>query len=89
MSAAIALEGTENCVILAAGTDGKDGPTDAAGAVVDGSTARNMKIAGIDPYKMLKNNDSYNALEPVGEVIITGPTGTNLMDVVMVLIGNA
>jgi glycerate-2-kinase len=89
LSAAIALEDTKNCAILAAGTDGKDGPTDAAGAAVDDSTVRNMKDAGIDPKKMLTDNDSYNALEPVGDVIITGPTGTNLMDVVMVLIGNA
>jgi glycerate-2-kinase len=89
LSAALALEGTKKCAILAAGTDGKDGPTNAAGAAVDGSTVLRMKNAGIDPHKMLKDNDSFNGLEPVGDVIITGHTGTNLMDVVMVLIGNA
>lgn len=86
LAAAIALDGNEDCFVLAAGTDGKDGPTDAAGAVADGtSLARGIKI-GVDSKQMLVNNDSYNFFEPLGDLVITGPTGTNLMDIAVLVV---
>jgi glycerate 2-kinase len=85
LAAAIALEGHDACLLLSAGTDGKDGPTDAAGAIADGSTIRRSMERGLDAKSALENNDSYNLFAPLGDVLKTGPTGTNLMDVVMIL----
>lgn len=67
------------------GTDGTDGPTDAAGAIVDGRTVRKMLDAGIDPQLFLLDNDSYHALEKSGDLFITGPTGTNVNDLIVLL----
>lgn len=89
LAAAIELQGAESCLILAAGTDGIDGPTDAAGAVVDGFTTLRACEVDLDPVTFLENNDSYRFFKPLGDLITTGPTGTNLMDVVVVLIGEA
>ena len=69
--------------LLAAGTDGRDGPTDAAGAVVDGSTWDRIAAAGRDPQRDLQRHDSYPALEAAGALIRSGPTGTNVMDIVV------
>lgn len=88
LSAAIEIDGIENTVICSVGTDGTDGPTDAAGGMVDGTTCTRMRTLGIDPVKMLLNNDSYNALKAVGDLVIIGPTGTNVNDLILVLIGN-
>lgn len=71
--------------LLAAGTDGRDGPTDAAGAVVDGSTWSNIAAAGIDPSGALRGHDAYPALDAAGALLRTGATGTNVMDVVIAL----
>jgi hydroxypyruvate reductase len=86
LSAAIALEGIEGVILCSAGTDGTDGPTDAAGGIVDGSTAKTLKAMGEDPYQYLENNDSYNALKKSGALLITGPTGTNVNDLIIGLI---
>jgi len=72
--------------ILTAGTDGTDGPTDAAGAVVDSETVHDALAKNIDPGKYLKEFDSYNFFKKAGGHIITGPTMTNVMDIVVVLI---
>ncbi|MGJ8453817.1 glycerate kinase type-2 family protein [Pseudothermotoga sp. U03pept] len=87
LSAAIEIDGFEKIVICSLGTDGTDGPTDAAGGIVDGTTCKRMKALGIEPVKMLLNNDSYNALKPIGDLLITGPTGTNVNDLVFLLVG--
>lgn len=80
------ITGIEGCVLLSAGTDGTDGPTDAAGAVVDGYTIERACGMGLDPVVALENNDSYNFFRGTGELLITGPTGTNVMDLqIMVL----
>jgi len=74
-------------LIFCAGTDGTDGPTDAAGAFCTGqSLARGIKL-GLDAEEALQNNDSYNYFKKLGNLIITGPTGTNLMDIYMLLVG--
>ncbi len=73
-------------VFLSAGTDGIDGPTEAAGAVVDQSTWRNAEKSGIDPNHYLANNDSYHFFDKAGGHIITGPTGNNVMDIQFLII---
>lgn len=79
LAAAIELEGTD-AVFGTLGTDGVDGPTDAAGAVVDGTTAEALRSAGVDPAAALAACDSHTALGAVGALIRTGPTGTNVAD---------
>ncbi|HEY3935252.1 MAG TPA: DUF4147 domain-containing protein [Gemmatimonadales bacterium] len=69
--------------ILSAGTDGRDGPTDAAGAIVDGSVWNRIVQAGRDPVRDLANHDAYHALDAAGALIRTGPTGTNVTDLVL------
>lgn len=80
LSLAIALDGIEGVTALAADTDGIDGSEDNAGGFVDGSSARRMREAGIDPQAALANNDAYGALEAAGDLLVTGPTGTNVND---------
>ena len=87
LSAAFKIDGIRNAAVFSVGSDGTDGPTDAAGGYVDGSTIRTIIEAGLDPERMLYDNDSYNALRTSGGLIITGPTGTNVNDVAVVLIG--
>ncbi len=86
LSAALGIQGLENTCIFSIGSDGTDGPTDAAGGIVDGETIGRMKENRIDAAKMLERNDSYNALKAVQGLVITGPTGTNVNDVAVVLI---
>ncbi|WCT74158.1 DUF4147 domain-containing protein [Sphingomonas naphthae] len=81
--AAKALEGTADVALLSSGTDGTDGPTDAAGAFVDGDTIGRSLAAGLDPATTLANNDSYTLFGRLGELHMTGPTGTNVMDLVV------
>ena len=69
-----------NWVFLSGGTDGRDGPTDAAGGLVDAGTLKRMRAAGVDPLKSLANNDSYHALMAADDLLITGATGTNVAD---------
>jgi len=83
---AIEVEGIDGITLLSAGTDGTDGPTDAAGAIVDGQTTRKARNLGLDPETYLRHNDSYTFFKRIGELFITGPTGTNVMDVQMVVI---
>ncbi len=85
LASAEGINGLDNVVILSAGSDGTDGPTDAAGGIVDGSTWTMIKKIGADPLKMLGDNDSYNALNLCGCLIKTGPTGTNVNDLVLLL----
>ena len=87
LSFALAIEGLENIVLCSFGTDGTDGPTDAAGGIVDGQTAHKIRKAGLSPESFLENNDSYNALKIAGDLLITGPTGTNVNDLIVLLVG--
>ena len=80
---ALAAPDAPRTVVLAAGTDGRDGPTDAAGAVVTNDTWRSIAGAGIDPVAALERCDAYQALRAVDALLITGPTGTNVGDVVI------
>ena len=77
---AIAIEGVDGITAMAADTDGIDGAGDNAGAVADGSSATRMRAAGIDPLAALGNNDAYNAFRAIGDLFVTGPTGTNVND---------
>ena len=86
LSAALGIEGISNVLIASAGSDGTDGPTDAAGGIVDGGTAAEMRLHGADPARALADNDSYHALKSAGSLFFTGPTGTNVNDVALVLI---
>jgi glycerate-2-kinase len=79
------LEGASGVVLLSAGTDGTDGPTDAAGAFADGTTWERARRAGLDPRSMLADNDSYPLFERLGDLLKTGPTGTNVNDLVIAL----
>jgi len=80
------IEGTEDITLVSAGTDGTDGPTNAAGAVVDGQTIKRAREKGLDPDAYLKNNDSYTFFKNTGELLITGSTGTNVMDIQVIVI---
>jgi glycerate 2-kinase len=86
LAAAVALEGQDGVVALAAGTDGTDGPTDAAGAVVDGGSAQRARERGLDPRASLDANDSNPVLAASGDLVVTGPTNTNLLDLYLLLI---
>ncbi|NLJ41032.1 MAG: glycerate kinase [Clostridiales bacterium] len=86
LASSIEIAGLDNVAIFSVGSDGTDGPTDAAGGYVDGKTAVQLAEKNIDVYDVLKNNDSYHALEKVDGLIKTGPTGTNVNDVSVVLV---
>ncbi|MDD6201149.1 MAG: DUF4147 domain-containing protein [Firmicutes bacterium] len=83
LAAAGILDGVPNAALISVGSDGTDGPTDAAGGYVDGTTVRRLRESGLDYDAMLKNNDAYHALEKTDGLIITGPTGTNVNDLVV------
>jgi len=85
LAAATKIEGLREVVIASVGTDGTDGPTDAAGGIADGNTAQKLKKKGINIESALANNDSYHALDAVGNLIKTGPTGTNVNDLIIAL----
>ncbi|MBQ3645910.1 MAG: DUF4147 domain-containing protein, partial [Synergistaceae bacterium] len=87
LSAAVGISGIENVVIASLGSDGTDGPTDAAGGIVDGKTESILKSKGINISDVLKNNDAYNALKAADSLLMTGATGTNVNDVAIALIG--
>lgn len=82
------IKGLPGITFLSAGTDGTDGPTDAAGAIVDGQTLAKAAGAGFDAGEYLKNNDSYTFFSRMGDLFITGPTGTNVMDIQIILLDN-
>ncbi len=73
-------EGWDDFVFLSGGTDGRDGPTDAAGGMVDAGTLARMRAAGVDPLALLENNDSYAALAASDDLLMIGATGTNVAD---------
>ncbi|HLM97968.1 MAG TPA: glycerate kinase [Bryobacteraceae bacterium] len=84
LAAALDIAGLEQAVVLSGGTDGTDGPTDAAGAIADGYTL----ARGPEAQRHLDANDSYHYFEELGDLVITGPTNTNVMDVRVMLVGN-
>ena len=86
LAAALAIEGLDSTLILSCGTDGTDGPTDAAGAVVDGQTLNRARQKHMDAAGYLANNDSYSFFKALDDLIFTGPTGTNVMDLRMILV---
>ena len=87
LAAAIEVADLNNVVVLSAGTDGTDGPTDAAGAIVDGATVERGRERGMNALEFLARNDSYHFLRATGDLLITGPTLTNVMDLQVILIG--
>lgn len=86
LAAACEIDGMENVVVFSAGTDGTDGPTDAAGAIADGLTIRRAREKQLDPIEYLNNNDSYHFFESLDDLIKTGPTNTNVMDLRILLV---
>lgn len=86
LGAAVGLQGLENAAVFSVGSDGTDGPTDAAGGYVDGSTLQALRQKGLDPVTVLRQNDAYHALRAVDGLLITGPTGTNVNDVAVALL---
>ncbi len=87
LAAAIEIEGQKDFTVLAAGTDGTDGPTSAAGGVVDGETVSRGRTAALDANALLDDNDSYRFLQSTGDLLLSGPTNTNLLDLYVVLRG--
>ena len=86
LAACEGLDGLHNAAIISIGSDGTDGPTDAAGGYSDGDTMGALKTAGLDLYGVLRENDAYNALKAVDGLILTGPTGTNVNDITVGLL---
>jgi hydroxypyruvate reductase len=84
LAAALEIDGLDRVVVFSAGTDGSDGPTDAAGAIADGQTLARKP----DARAYLERNDSYHYFETLGDLVITGPTNTNVMDVRLILVGS-
>jgi hydroxypyruvate reductase len=85
LACALALDGIPAAAALSGGTDGTDGPTDAAGAIADGRTVERARKLGLDAAAFLARNDSYHFFDPLGDLIRTGPTGTNVMDIRLLL----
>jgi hydroxypyruvate reductase len=85
LAAAMALEGWQDVMVVALATDGTDGPTDAAGAIVDGDTVRRGREMGLSAADYLARNDSYTFLDRLGALIRTGPTNTNVNDLLFVI----
>lgn len=87
LAAVDALSGRD-AVLAAFGTDGVDGPTDAAGAIVDGMTRARADALGLDTHALLAENDSYRCFDALDDLIRTGPTGTNVRDIAVILVGS-
>ena len=85
LAAALQIQGMAGGLAFSAGTDGTDGPTDAAGAMADGATLERAAALGLNAAAVLANNDSYRSFAPLGDLVKTGPTGTNVMDVRLLL----
>ena len=86
LGAALVIQGMRNACVISAGSDGTDGPTDAAGGYADGDTALALKALGLSPEDALNSNDAYHALKTVDGLIFTGPTGTNVNDISVALL---
>lgn len=89
LAMAIDIAGNDTIIVLSAGTDGTDGPTDAAGAVADTYTCKRALSIGLDPKQFLTNNDSYHFFEQLGDLFMTGPTNTNVMDLRVALVSSS
>ena len=87
LAAALALDGWPEVLLMALATDGTDGPTDAAGAIATGETVAQARTLGLDPLAALDSNDSYTFFDTLGDLIRTGPTGTNVNDLLFLLVG--
>jgi hydroxypyruvate reductase len=87
LAAALDIAGLPGVVVLSAGTDGTDGPTDAAGALADGDTVKRAVALGLTPRAALDANDAYPFFQRLGDLVMTGPTRTNVMDVRLVMVG--
>lgn len=87
LAAADEIAGLQNVVVLSAGTDGTDGPTDAAGALADGQTISRAEELQLDSFVYLQQNDSYHFFDALGDLLKTGPTNTNVMDLRILLVG--
>ena len=87
LSAAVGIAGIPGAAVFSVGSDGTDGPTDAAGGYVDHETCGALKAQGIEIFQVLQNNDAYHALQKVDGLVMTGPTGTNVNDVAVALLG--
>ena len=85
LAAAPGIEGLD-AAVFSVGSDGTDGPTDAAGGYVDGTSMEKLRAAGLDVFEVLADNDAYHALDKVGGLVMTGPTGTNVNDVAVALL---
>jgi hydroxypyruvate reductase len=86
LAAALDIDGLDDMLVFSAGTDGTDGPTDAAGAMADGSTCARALQAGLSPHHHLDRNDAYPLFKQLGDLVITGPTRTNVMDVHLIMV---
>lgn len=86
LSASTGIAGIPGAAVFSVGSDGTDGPCDAAGGYVDGDTLAALAAAGLNVHEVLQNNDAYHALQAVDGLIITGPTGTNVNDVAVALL---
>jgi hydroxypyruvate reductase len=86
LAAALAIDGQPNTVISTLATDGVDGPTDAAGATVSGDTLARARALGFDPQRYLDNNDAYTFFAALDDLVLTGPTGTNVNDLLFGLL---
>jgi len=86
LSSAFYLQGYQGITVLSASTDGNDGPTDATGAIVDGTTIMRCRMTKIDPQRALLEHNAYPLLDQIGALIKTGPTNTNVMDVIVGLV---
>jgi hydroxypyruvate reductase len=86
LAAALALEGWPGVTVVALATDGTDGPTDAAGAIVDGETVARARALGLSAADSLARNDSYAFFDRLGDLIRTGPTNTNVNDLTFILV---
>ncbi|MCJ7629984.1 MAG: hypothetical protein MUO50_16535, partial [Longimicrobiales bacterium] len=87
LAAALQIENLHEVLVLSGGTDGTDGPTDAAGAMADGETVDRGRSRGLDAEEHLARNDSYNFFQPLEDLLMTGPTLTNVMDLRLVMVG--
>jgi len=88
LAAAIEISDLDGVIVLSGGTDGTDGPTDAAGAIADGTTWNKAREKGCNAEEYLRNNDSYHFFEATGDLLKTGPTMTNVMDLRILLVAD-
>jgi len=86
LGAALAIAGREHAVVAAIDADGTDGPTEAAGGLVDGETVSRARAAGLDPAQALKTHAAHDLLDAAGDLVLTGPTGTNVNDLMLLLV---